>query len=222
MKKIRNMALSMSLLFSIPLLSIIYGILNNSNRGVYSLVTDIDRIIPLNKYFVIPYVFWYLYIFGMFVYLLLKDEEIYYKTLISYNLGMIVCFIIYYIFQTTTPRPFLVGEDVLTRMIMYIYNNDKPFNCFPSIHCISSYLMIVAVWKLENTKKWFRIIIGGTSFIIIISTLFIKQHVILDAISAIILGDIIFKFVNSFEGVGKGQWKEKLFSLLMMKKKLEI
>lgn len=221
MKKMKDIILNLSLLLTIPLLSIVYGLLNNPNRGVYSLVTDIDRIIPFNKFFIIPYVLWYFYIFIVFIYFFFKDKKLYHKTLLAYNLGMIACFIIYYLFQTTTPRPVLNGNDFFTKLIFYIYSNDQPFNCFPSIHSLSSYLMIAAALKLEKSNKWVNILIGTISLLIILSTLFIKQHVLLDALSAIILGDIIFKLVNSCEGAGQ-IWKEKLFSLLMMKEKLEI
>lgn len=222
MKKINELIFNIGLLLAIPLLSTIYVALNNDNRGVYTVATDIDKAIPFIPAFIIPYVFWYIFIFLCFVYILIKNKKIYYRTLLSYCIGMIVCFVFYYFFQTTTPRPEFIGEGMFSRLVSKIYSNDNPYNCFPSIHCLSSYLIFVGVTKLNNHPKWMNWIVGAISFTIIVSTLFVKQHVILDALSAIILGDVIFKIVNSFKGERLLSWIEKQYLSLMMKKKLEI
>jgi len=52
----------------IPLISIIYPVLNKYNPNVKVLITFIDNLIPFNKYFIIFYVTWYGYV-GIFSYL---------------------------------------------------------------------------------------------------------------------------------------------------------
>lgn len=221
-KLLKENIIALSFLISIPILNIVYMLLNNSKRGVYNLVTDIDKAIPFVSIFIIPYALWYVFIILTFIYLCIKDRDIYYKTLISYDLGMIVCYIIYFMFQTTVPRPEVIGSDIFSRMVMIIYKNDQPFNCFPSIHVLSCYLMIKAI----NTSKagnWInRLIIFCIASTIILSTLFIKQHVVLDVFGAMFIGGIIFKLVKRIELERVLAWIRKQYSLLMMKKKLEI
>lgn len=220
-KNFTNMFMPLSFILSIPVLGLFYSLFNNPNRGVHSLVTDIDQGIPLVKIFIVPYISWYIFIFLTLSYLCFKDKDTYYKTLLAYNLSLIICYLVYFTYQTTVPRPVLVGDDIFTKFLSYIYSADQPYNCFPSIHALTSYLMIKAISTSSIKNKLNFIIISGTAGLIIISTLLVKQHVVLDALSAILLGDMVFKLVN-------GYWEGDLFRLrksyfvLTMKKKLGI
>jgi hypothetical protein len=220
-KLFKENIIALCFLVSIPLINVFYWMLNNSNRGIYNLVTDIDKATPFVSAFVIPYVLWYPFVFFMFLFLCVKDRDIYYKTLISYDIGVIICYIIYFAFQTTVPRPEIVGSDIFSRLLVIIYSNDQPFNCFPSIHVLNCYLMIKAInaCKVSNRKN--RLIVFLISTIIILSTLFIKQHVILDAFSAMFIGGITFNLVKRIDLERTLAWIKKQYSLLTMKKKLE-
>jgi membrane-associated phospholipid phosphatase len=208
MKKIKENIMALCLMMSIPLLNILYGVLNNGDRGVYSLMTDIDRGIPFLKIFIIPYVAWYLFLSGTLVYFCLKNRETYYKTLISLDLGLLICYGVYFFYQTTVPRPLLVGEDTLTRMVSWVYATDQPFNCFPSIHSLASYLMFKGIRHSSIRNKRNQLIISSIAFTIILSTLFVKQHAVLDAIVAIFLGEILFNLINNIYW-RKGEAHEK-------------
>lgn len=221
-KLLKDNFVALSFLLTIPLLNISYFVLNNSKRGVYNLVTDIDKAIPFMSIFVIPYVSWYAFVILTFMYLCIKDRDTYYKTLISYDIGMVVCYIIYFMFQTTVPRPEVVGNDIFSRIVMLIYYYDEPFNCFPSIHVLSCYLMIKAINTSKAGNLVNRIIVFCVATSIILSTLFIKQHVVLDAFSAMFISGIIFNLVKRIDLERILGWIKKQYSLLMMKKKLEI
>jgi membrane-associated phospholipid phosphatase len=112
-------------------------------------------------------------------------------------LGLIISFIIYYFFQTEGPsRPVILGNDILSRMLQYIYAIDHPYNSFPSIHVMSSYLLIRAIRNNSWKTKWHQWLIGCSSASIILATMFIKQHVIMDVAAAILLVEILFKSVE--------------------------
>jgi len=221
LSKYRKTLVALAYLLTIPIISIFYNLINHPRNGVNILITGLDKSIPFMKIFIIPYVSWYFFIFIVLVNLALKDKEIYYKTLISYNLGMLVCYLIYLVYQTTVPRPDITSNDILSKLVLLIYSNDNPYNCFPSIHSYTSYLMIKAILKSNIRNMHNTLIISSISILIILSTLFVKQHVVLDAISAIILGEIIFNIVYRLDLRSVSQWKGKLFSLLTTKKKLE-
>jgi membrane-associated phospholipid phosphatase len=190
---------ALCLLLSIPLLNIIYQILNDGERGARQLITAIDHQIPFVDFFVVPYVIWYAFIFLMFVYFCIFDRAIYYRTLLSFCVGMLVCYVIYFFFQTTVPRPELVSNGIFTRMVQYVYGADQPFNCFPSIHVLSSYLMILGI---RHSKMWTLrkdIFVSAVSYSIILSTLFVKQHVVLDVVAGILLGSLLFKLFYYLE-----------------------
>lgn len=219
MKKLKLKDLSLMLM--IPVINIIYTFLNNENRGCISLVTQADKRIPFIKIFVIPYILWYPFIFACMVYFLQKEKRIYYRALFSLLIGYLCCYTAYFGFQTYVPRPKVNGSGTLNFIINIVYSSDKPYNCFPSIHVLSCFIMIIAIFNIKNASNKSKIIITLFSILIILSTQFIKQHVLLDVISAIILGVIVYCICRAFDWE-ELLWQKKSFLLLMMKKKSEI
>jgi membrane-associated phospholipid phosphatase len=208
---VKENILALCLLLSIPLLNIIYQVLNHGERGARQLITAVDHQIPFVEIFVVPYLLWYAFIFLMFVYLCIFDRAIYYRTLLSFCVGMLVCYVIYFFFQTTVPRPELMESGILTKMVQYVYGADQPFNCFPSIHVLSSYLMILAIRqsKLWTIKK--DILVSTIAYSIILSTLFVKQHVVLDVVAGILLGSLLFKLFYYVEAATVSSFFKRLF-----------
>ncbi|ERI93565.1 hypothetical protein HMPREF1982_01649 [Clostridiales bacterium oral taxon 876 str. F0540] len=177
----------------------LYPLFSTDSRGVYSLVTDFDKMIPFTKEFIIPYISWYPFIFLSLLYFYIKDSDIYYKEIIGIILGMFISYGIYFVFQTAVPRPELSENDIFTKLVALIYTNDKPFNCFPSLHVLETYLIMKGI-KISNCKnKLNSFIINSVGIMIIISTQLVKQHVILDLVFAIILAEIIFNFVYKLD-----------------------
>ncbi|MFC5407405.1 phosphatase PAP2 family protein [Cohnella soli] len=175
-----------------PILGLMYAWTNNTeNREVYSLVTALDQSIPFVKAFALPYSVWIFYIYVCLIYFFKKDVNTYYKGLLTYAVCAMLCYLIYSVFQTTVPRPIVTGSDPISDLVRYIYNRDQPFNCFPSIHCFSSYMVMRMVWTSEFRNKWNVTLITGMSSLIIMSTMFVKQHVILDALAGFFLVEVV-------------------------------
>ncbi|MBT2656047.1 phosphatase PAP2 family protein [Bacillus sp. ISL-18] len=188
-------------LLSIPAIMLIYPYLNTPSRGVHTLVTSLDKAIPVVKWFVIPYVAWVGYVTITLIYFCFKDPALAFKTILVFDLGLLICLLIYYFYQTVGPlRPEIIGHDVLSQLLQYVYQIDQPYNCFPSIHVLSSYLMIRTVRNHPHLNKWIRWIIVCFSTSIILATLFIKQHVILDVVAAILLVNGLYKMVDVVNG----------------------
>lgn len=192
MTKIKENLVWLILIVTIPLVSSIYPLLNSNTRGAQNLVTDLDRAVPFVKEFIIPYMLWYPFIILCLVYFCFKDKKVYLSSIISLASGTIISYVIYYVFQTHVPRPVLTGNDIFTKLVAFIYSTDKPFNCFPSLHVLNSYIMIKGASSCANKNKKASILISFMSILIIISTQLIKQHVILDAVAAVVLGELTF------------------------------
>ncbi|MCX7951051.1 MAG: phosphatase PAP2 family protein [Clostridiales bacterium] len=202
----KNVLLRLILLFSIGVQSKIYIYLNSYRGKVYHIQTPIDTMIPFNKYFVVPYVLWYVYIGFIFFYYAVYDDKKYFKLLAGINIGMMVCFVIYYFFPTYVPRPQVYGEDIFADMVRFIYNRDNPYNCFPSIHVLDSVIMAVYINRDETITINTKIISTLISASIILSTMFIKQHYFYDAVSATILAYgiyLVFNYKEVAESVKK-------------------
>ena len=195
MKKLFKNLLPLILIGSIPFSNLFYWTLNNTQRGVYNLTTDLDRSLPLIKIFIIPYMTLWFFLAFCFVYLCFKNRKVYYKIMLTLSLCYVVAFITYYFFQTTVPRPLVTGDDIFSKLILFTYNSDQPYNCFPSIHVITAYLAVKGI-NATNARKSIKIPVNILGFLIIISTQFVKQHVIMDIFFAIFLCDIFFNSIT--------------------------
>ena len=177
---------------SIPLISITYPILNQSRGITNSVFTFVDKFIPFNKFFILPYVSWYIFIAVFSAILCVVDRERFLKLLITLNIGMITCYIIYYFYPTYVPRPMITGTDFFSNLILNLYKVDKPYNCFPSIHVLNSVLIALYIYESEKVNKWIKAICIIMSASIILSTMFIKQHYFADVIAGIIFACILY------------------------------
>lgn len=221
MRNIQSMILPMLALLSIPLCGLLYLVLNHDVNGAYSLVTDLDRGMPFIKVFVIPYLFWYIFLLFGLLYLCRVNRSGFYKTVVIYDLGLLIASLIYYLFQTMVPRPILVGDDWLTHMVSFVYQMDQPFNCFPSTHVFTTYLLMRGIQQYARSIG-LKLVVHLIGLSIILSTVLIKQHVILDVVASIILVELLYRTVHYITEEGIGKWQKRLSSLLMTKKRFEI
>lgn len=198
MQTLKSHLLALSSLLSIPLLGLIYVYLNRPGGTVNSLVTDLDREIPFVKAFVLPYVSWYAFLLIAFVYLAFKNREVYYQTLLQFNVGLLICYATYAVYQTHVPRPQIAGDDWLLQMVQWVYRADQPFNCFPSTHVLTSYLMMKAYLGAANIPRLYTAAVTFMSLLIIASTQFMKQHVLLDIMGAVLVAEGVMFAVSRF------------------------
>ncbi|MDZ5472880.1 phosphatase PAP2 family protein [Bacillus sp. 31A1R] len=185
------------LLFVMPVLGWIYELLNNHSINSRNVMLPLDNQIPFLSVFIIPYVIWYLYILGYLIYFCFKDTKVYIQALTTIVLGEIICFIVYYCFQTTVPRPAVTGEGILVSLVQFIYANDQPYNCFPSIHVLTTFIIMVCSSKIKDKHVLNTLFIQAMGVLIIASTLFVKQHAILDVIGSIVLVSFVYSLVTN-------------------------
>lgn len=178
-------------LLAIPVLNIFYILFNHGSAKVYGLMTDLDRLIPFVPAFVIPYLLWYPFIYAVLIILFARDRKIYYRTLAILCTGLILCYLIYNVFQTGIERPSVDSAGLLNWLVSMVYANDPPYNCFPSIHVLTCHIVLKAAYQ-SNLSQKVKTTIFVFSWTIILSTLFIKQHFILDIPGAILLSEILF------------------------------
>lgn len=200
MKQIKSNIRPLLLMLSVPIMGALYIIVNKLSSTGHDVTISLDNRIPFIKIFIIPYIIWYLFIPVVFVILCMYDKKTYYKTMLVYILGYIISCTIFSLYQTTVPRTLLTGSDIFTEIITLIRSNDKPLNCLPSLHVFTCYIMIKAIAKgnLGSIKN--KVMISIISYTIILSTLFTKQHAILDVLAGILLGEILMFIVNKSEG----------------------
>ena len=155
----------------------------NSPAGIHF---SLDDKIPFIGQFVYIYNMFYPFCFIALYFLYKKDKNAYYKALFSSLIGIFICDLIYLISPTIMYRPPLPNTDPITTFVLKItfYFDNPPMNCFPSIHCLFCFQIIYSYIFSKTSKKQRKIAIAVSS-LIILSTLFVKQHYIFDMISAL-------------------------------------
>jgi membrane-associated phospholipid phosphatase len=178
-----------------PALGLLYKLLNTDTREAVILSTKFDELIPFVPAFIVPYILWYAFILGYLFYFWYKDVNIFIKTLSIIVIGELICFVIYFYFQTTVPRPDVAGDRLLVDLVRMIYSHDQPYNAFPSIHVLTTFAIILGNFNTKDRHPFNSAFVPIMGSLIIVSTLFVKQHYILDMISSIFLSVFIYGIV---------------------------
>lgn len=181
----------------IPIININYILASHVTKSGHNLTTILDKYIKFNSIFIIPYLYWYIYIVIGLIFILIKSRKEYIKAFISFFIGMSICYLIYYFFQTEINRPIVENKNIFDFLVSLIYEVDRPVNCFPSLHVLTTYY-IMRYTKYRDSKIIFYYT-QVTGMFIILSTVFIKQHFVLDIVISIVLCEIIMFFVNKIK-----------------------
>ena len=173
--------------------SLIYFITKLFQNNPVYLNNAIDDRIPFIPSFVIFYVMWYLFLILIPLLILKYNKKVFDKYIVVSILYAILEGIIFILFPTTMNRQPLVVTDISTWVVDIIYKVDTPVcNLFPSAHCAFSILFIISILDVKEVKKEYKILIIISSLLIILSTLFIKQHVVIDVLGALLIVPIYY------------------------------
>ena len=154
----------------------------------YPMYCGLDDVIPFCEWFLIPYMFWFVYLVGMHLYTLLYDVDAFRRMMKYIIITYSVAIIIYFILPTCQElRPIAFDRDnILTRIIAGFYQFDTNTNVCPSIHVIGSLaVMETAIWSKEIASKKWKTAFVVIALLICVSTVFMKQHSIIDLIVAL-------------------------------------
>ena len=172
---------------------------SRSNLPYHVIHVKLDDMIPFVEYFIVPYLLWFVYVAAVFVYLFFKNRREFYQYCIFLFTGMTLFLIV----STLYPnghllRPYTFARNnIFTFAVQILYQADTATNIFPSLHVYNSIAAHRAVANSE-TLAGNRLIRGGSFVLmvsIILATMFLKQHSVLDVISGILLGLVMEQLV---------------------------
>lgn len=150
----------------------------------------LDDKIPFIEYFIVPYLLWFGFVAVGGIYFFLKDKTEFYKMAIFAIIGMTAFLIISTLYpngQDLRPTEF-TRDNIFVDIVKRLYQGDTPTNIFPSIHVYNSIAVFLAVRNSKHLKGKQLIQWGsfGLTTLIILSTVFLKQHSVVDVIGAIV------------------------------------
>jgi membrane-associated phospholipid phosphatase len=165
----------------------------------YIIHCAIDDKIPFCEYFVIPYLLWFPFMFAVLIYEFFKNRRGFERMCICLMIGMTLFVIISIVWHNGVDlRSQIVHRDnICSAMVSLLDDTDTPTNVFPSIHVYNTVVCLVAVLKSEGLKGNIPIKAGSVilSILIILSTLFLKQHSVIDAGAGLVLAAIVCPIV---------------------------
>jgi membrane-associated phospholipid phosphatase len=154
--------------------------------GYHIVHTVFDDLIPFCEYFIVPYLLWFPYMIGAIVYFIFfnKNKREYYQLILNLMMGMTIFVIVSYVYpnvQHLRPSEF-PRDNIFTRLVGILYQADTPTNVLPSIHVFNSLAIHMAINSCEALKdrKWVQRGSLLLTILIVLSTMFLKQHTVVD------------------------------------------
>ena len=153
-----------------------FGIQQRDMTGFHDVSVHLDHIIPFVPWFVDFYMYWFLFVFGTFLFVFFYDKNEWYKACAMMFGGMTICLIIFTIFPST----FAYRPAVITGT--HVYN---------SIGCA---IALIKSKRFKGNTK-IKIFAIASAIMITLSTMFIKQHSVLDALGAAVIAIVLYYVV---------------------------
>lgn len=181
-------------------------------HGYHIVHTVFDDWIPFCEYFIIPYLLWFPYMILAVLYFIFmnKNKHEYYRLICNLMMGMTVFLIVSYVYPNVQHlRPSVFPRDnIFTDMVRSLYRADTPTNILPSIHVFNSLAIHMSLNSREALKNrpGIRKASLVLTILIILSTMFLKQHSVIDVCMGATLalfGYLVFYPERAYETAGQ-------------------
>jgi len=195
-EKIDTVLLSYWILYTVVFLA-----LENREVKYHIIESSLDKYIPFNSLFVIPYVFWFFYVGISLIYTFIKHKAIFRKQMLYIIVGYSICLVSYIVYPNMQiMRPEVLGTSIFDKVVNFIYSIDTNTNVCPSIHVVGSIIIMYSMNQANIFKKnYLKIINFIVCALICSSTLFLKQHSFIDLSMGIVVSYIAYIVVKQID-----------------------
>lgn len=160
-----------------------------AGRMVYRPAIALDGTIPLVPAWAFLYIPLYFSLIALPI-LIVRDEVLARRMFLMYASVWAIAYIFFLLYPTAAPRPVHVsGSGFVIWSLQLLYSADPPYNCFPSLHVAHSVASALMCRRVNRRVGAFALVCAG---IVALSTLFTKQHYILDVIAGAFLGGVAY------------------------------
>lgn len=165
------------------------GVVTSSSNYFVSYL-PLDDFIPFCEWFIFPYILWYPFLLFPGLYLMLTDVDTFRRYLIYIGMSFYTVTFICFLFPNgqnlRVDIPSLGRDNIALSILGWIYSADTNTNVCPSVHVVGAVGSMFAMLSSPKIKsrafKFFAVLFG---VLISISTVFVKQHSVLDIIVAV-------------------------------------
>lgn len=154
-------------------------------RPYWATQLPIDGAIPFCSWFVIPYATWFLMLIGTGLAALFRDSGAFRRYMYFLGLNFLSGIVLWIFFPNGQDLRPVQPDGALAPLVAFLYQIDTNTNVFPSLHVSGAIGAAIAAWDVFRAANrrlcWFATLLA---VLITASTLFIKQHSVLDVIGA--------------------------------------
>lgn len=181
-------------------------------RQYHVMYHPIDDLIPFCELFLIPYLFWFVFMVGAYFYTYFANPAAFRRmmlfTILTYGGGLLM-FVLYPTCQNLRPLVF-ERDNLLTQVMAWFYTCDTSTNVCPSLHVCGS---LAAAFGFVDTKRFstpgWKAAIYIVALTICISTVFVKQHSIIDTVFGFVFSGYAWLLIyGRSKPVRTRQWLE--------------
>ena len=161
-------------------------------------VSALDAYIPFCEWFVIPYYFWFAFLFGMGLYGVLFDIRAFrhfsWLVITTYTATAII-YLLLPNMQVLRPTDF-PRDNWMAEIVRRLYRFDTNTNVCPSIHVLGSLAVCFAGLHSRTLHAWgWKCFFLLSTLSITLSTVFLKQHSVLDIFAAFAVFAVCYPLV---------------------------
>lgn len=167
----------------------------NHNRTLHMPAIAVDSAVSLQPGWMVVY--GSLYVFVLLPLLVVRDEQLFRRTLQAWVTVLIVAYVGFLVYPTVAPRPARVlAEGFAAWSLQLNYALDSRYNCFPSLHVAHSFVSALASYRVHRGVGIAAVVWAS---LIGVSTLYTKQHYALDVIGGALVAYIAYVvFLRSY------------------------
>ena len=157
--------------------------------GFHIIHTAIDDMIPVVEVFIIPYMLWLPYLVAGMIAIAIYSRPVSRKTSYMLMTGMTLFIIISLVYPNALELRAAIPDrqNVFMDLISYLHDIDTPTDVLPSLHVYDAIVVAAGLHLTFKDKKALLIASDILALLIVLSTMFIKQHSIIDVISAFVI-----------------------------------
>ena len=161
----------------------------------YPISSELDDYIPFCEYFAIPYYYWFVFLVGFGLFWLFWEPRAFRDWMWTIILTYTMTTVIYFVWptmQNLRPTEF-PRDNLFTTIVRGLYRFDTNTNVCPSIHVLGSFATMFAGLHSKRLRGigW-KIFFVLSTILISLSTVFLKQHSVIDIFAALLVGAVCY------------------------------
>lgn len=195
MRRPQPVTLPMVALFAIIPFYLYIGDVLLQGRTLHVPEIALDRMVPLEPAWSVVY--GSLFCAAFLPVFVVHQQELVRRTILAFLMIWLIAYACFLAYPTVGPRPPTVaGDGFLAWALRAIYSSDHRYNCLPSLHVAQCFL---AALICHRVHRGVGLACLAWASLVGISTVFTKQHYVLDVVTGVLLaGFAYFVVVRDF------------------------